>query len=159
VLGVRLLRRLVAVWVGLWASAVVAGALAKSTLVSEDDPTAEHFALVTVFEGTDFRPTTRNLTASRSLTMFGGTRLDLRRSAASSEIRLELTTVMGGTDVTVPDTWVVTVEGNALMGGHDVRVADPATLPADATRLVISARTVMGGLRVHARPILAAASA
>jgi hypothetical protein len=67
--------------------------------------------------------------------------------------------VMGGTDVTVPDTWVVTVEGNALMGGHDVRVADPATLPADATLLVISARTVMGGLRVHARPILAAASA
>lgn len=156
---VRFLRRLVAVWVGLWASAVVAGAVAKLTLTSEDDPTAEHFALVTVFEGTDFRPTTKNLTASRSLTLFGGTRLDLRRAAASSEIRLDLTTVMGGTDVTVPDTWVVTVDGHRVLGGHEVQVPDPATLPAGATRLVISARTVMGGLRVHARPILAAASA
>lgn len=157
--AVRLLRKLVAVWVGLWASTVVAGAVAKFTLVSKADPSAEHFALVTVFEGTDFRPTTRSLTASRTLTLFGGTRLDLRRSAAVSEIRLDLTTVIGGTDVTVPDTWVVTVEGRPLMGGHQVNVADPATLAADATRLVISARTVMGGLRVHARPILAAASA
>ena len=155
----RLLRRLVAVCVGLWTSAVVAGAVAKFALASEDDPTAEHFALVTVFEGTDFRPTTRNLTASRSLTLFGGTRLDLRRSAASSEVRLDLTTVMGGTDVTVPDTWAVTIEGRPLLGGHEVQVADPATLAVDATRLVISARTVMGGLRVHARPILATASA
>jgi len=159
VLRVRLLRKLVAVWIGLWASAVVAGAVAKLTLDSEDDPAARQFSLVTVFEGTDFRPTTRNLTASRSLTLFGGTRLDLRRSAASSEIHLDLTTVMGGTDVTVPDTWVVTVVGRPLIGGHAVQVADPATLAADATRLVISARTVMGGLRVHARPILAAASA
>lgn len=146
-------------WLGLWTSAVVAGAVAKLTLRSQDDPAAEHFALVTVFEGTDFRPTTRNLSASRSLTLFGGTRLDLRRSAAPSEIRLDLTTVMGGTDVTVPDTWAVTVEGRALIGGHDVHVADPATLPPDATRLVIGARTVLGGLRVHARPILASASA
>ena len=155
----RLLRRLVAVWLGLWATAVVAGAVAKLTLSSEDDPTSEHFALVTVFDGTEFRPTTRRLTASRAMTMFGGTRLDLRRAAASAEIHLELTTVFGGTDVTVPDTWVVTVEGRPVIGGHDVRVADAATLPADATRLVITARTVMGGLRVHARPVLAAATA
>jgi hypothetical protein len=156
----RLLRRLLAVWVGLWASAVVAGAIAKVTLVSEDDPAAEQFALVTVFEGTDFRPTTRSLQASRSLTMFGGTRLDLRRSAAaSSELYLDLTTVVGGTDVTVPDTWMVIVQGRPMIGGHHVQVSDPGTLPTEATRLVINARTVIGGLRVHARPILAAASA
>ena len=155
----RFLRRLVAVWVGLWVSAVVAGAVAKLMLVSEDDPTADHFALVSVFDGTDFRPTTRNLTASKALTLFGGTRLDLRRAAAPSEIRLDLTTVIGGIDVTVPDTWVVTVEGRPLIGGHAVQVPDAATLPLDSTRLVITARTVIGGLRVHARPILAAASA
>ena len=155
----RLFRKLVAVWIGLWAAAVVAGAIAKLTLDSEDDPGAARFALVTVFDGTDFRPTTRDLTASRSLTLFGGTRLDLRRASASAVIHLDLTTVMGGTDVTVPDTWVVTVEGRPVIGGHEIQVADPATLPTDATRLVIRARTVMGGLRVHARPVLAAASA
>lgn len=154
----RLVRRLLIGWMAAWVAAVAAGAIAKLTLKSETDPTADSFALVSVFEGSEFRPTTRRLSASRAMTMFGGTHIDLRRAAAAGTVRLDLTTLLGGTDITVPDSWHVTVEGNPVLGGHEVKVADSASLPDEATHLVISARTVLGGLRVHARPVLTAAS-
>lgn len=143
----------------MWVTAVVAGTIIKLTAKPQDDPAAPHFSLVTVFDGTDFRPTTRDLASSKALTMFGGTKIDLRRSSAVglAPIRLDLVTMMGGTDIIVPDTWRVHVEGLAVAGGHDVRVADPETLGDDATHLVINARTLMGGLRIQARPILATA--
>lgn len=143
----------------MWVTAVVTGTIIRFTAKPQDDPAASHFSLVSVFDGSDFRPTTRDLADSKALTMFGGTKIDLRRSAAIglSPIRLDLITVMGGTDVIVPDTWRVQVEGLAVAGGHDVRVADPDTLDDDATHLVIRARTLMGGLRIQARPILATA--
>lgn len=143
----------------MWVTAVVTGAIIKLTAKPQDDPAAPHFSLVTVFDGTDFRPTTRALAASKALTMFGGTKIDFRRSAAVgvSPIHLDLITVMGGADIIVPDTWRVQVDGLAVAGGHDIRVADRETLADDATHLVIRARTIMGGVNVRARPILATA--
>lgn len=140
-------------------TAVVAGTIIKLTAKPQDDPAVPRFSLVTVFDGTDFRPTTRDLAASKAFTMFGGTKVDFRRAAAVglSPIRLNLITVMGGTNIIAPDTWRVQVDGLAVMGGHDVRVAAPETLAEDATHLVIRAYTLMGGINVRARPILATA--
>jgi len=156
---VRVLRRFLALWVGFFAASVVAGTVVKLMVRSEDDQSAPRFSLVTVFDSAEFRPTTRDLIASRALTMFGGTRIDLRRAATTGTdpIRLDLITVMGGTDITVPDSWKVTVQGVAVAGGHDIHVADHGSLPADAPHLAIHARTVMGGVRVQARPVLQSA--
>ena len=156
----QFVRRILAWWLTLWVTAVVAGTIVKFTVKPEDDPTAPHFSLVAVFDGVDFRPTTRTLEASKALTMFGGTRIDLRRAATAdpSEVQLEVTTIMGGVDITVPDTWRVEVEGPTVMGGREVAVTDPDALPPDAPRLRSRARTVMGGVRVQARPVLASAA-
>jgi hypothetical protein len=152
---VRILKRLLAGWATISTLAALIAIYFKLTLKTQDDPSASHFELVTIFDGTEFRPTTRELTTSKAVTMFGGTQLDLRRAAtADGEVQLDVVTVMGGTDITVPDTWNVTVEGTSVMGGHDVRVTDPGSLPADAPRLTIAARTVFGGLRIQARPVL-----
>lgn len=154
----RILRRLLLVWLTLWGSAVLAALVLKRRSEPVTDPTAPSFELASIFDGTEFRPTTGRLEDSNALTYFGGTSIDLRRAAlADGRARLRLVTIMGGTDVTVPDTWRVTVEGMAIAGGHDVRVSDPATLPADSPHLVLDARTVMGGLRVTSRPVISAA--
>lgn len=157
--GVRIINRFLAVWAAFIGVVVGTGVWVKLKARAEDDPTAARFALVTVFDGADFRPTTRSLTSSTAITMFGGSRIDLRRARTSGPetVRLDLTTVMGGCDVTVPDTWRVTVQGVAVAGGHEVRVSNPDELPADAPSLAINARTLMGGLRVQARPVIQSA--
>ncbi|MEX1043345.1 MAG: hypothetical protein WD020_01780 [Acidimicrobiia bacterium] len=155
----RIINRFLVLWAAFVGVAVGTGVWVKLKVRPEDDPTAPRFALVTVFDGTDFRPTTRELVSSTAITMFGGCRLDLRRARTSGAetVRLDLTTVMGGCDVTVPDTWRVTVSGLAVAGGHDVRVANPDELAADAPSLAIHARTLMGGLSVRARPVIQSA--
>lgn len=155
----RLIKKLLAGWAALALASAVTGVIVKLVIRSEEEPGAPRFSLVTVFNGTEFRPTARDLVSSRAITVFGGTQIDLRRAAPAEGqiLHLDVITVMGGTDVTVPDTWRVTVEGMAVGGGHEIRVADHATLPDDAPRLVISARTGMGGLRVQARPVLQSA--
>lgn len=156
---VRIIRRLVGIWIGLWATAVTAGAIVKFTARPLTDPAAPSFNLVTVFDGTEFRPTTATLGSSKTFTMFGGTQLDLRRArTTASRILLEVTTIVGGTHITVPDTWLVTVDGPTVAGGREVRVTEPATLTDDAPHLLIRARTVVGGLQVQARPVIAAAA-
>lgn len=143
----------------LWAAAVAVGAVIRFTAKPLTDPTAPSFNLVTVFDGIEFRPTTASLGSSRCFTMFGGTQLDLRRAnTTSSPILLEVTTVIGGTDITVPDTWKVTVEGPTVAGGREVQVRQHDELAADAPHLVIHARTCLGGLRVASRPVIAAAA-
>ena len=154
----RVVRRILGVWLSLWATAVLTGVVLKFTWRPDAEPSNPSFSLVSIFDGVDFRPTTSELTTSKALTFFGGTKLDLRRADTSAPvIHLDLTTVMGGTDVTVPDTWRVTVQGPAMAGGHEIHVADHESLDPDATHLIIRARTVMGGLRVQARPVLSSA--
>ncbi len=154
----RILKKLLAWWVAFSLTSALVGMLVKLIVKSEDDPTAPSFKLVTIFDGTEFRPSSRQLAASQALTMFGGTQLDLRRAVpAGNDVRLAVITVMGGMDITVPDTWRVKVEGTAVMGGHDVHVAEHASLPSDAPTLTIVARTVFAGLRVRSRPVLQAA--
>lgn len=154
----RVVKRLLVVWLSLWGSAVVTALVLKRTARPLTDPTAPSFALYSIFDGTEFRPSTDRLADSSALTFFGGTQIDLRRAAAAAQpVRLRLTTVMGGTDVTVPDTWKVVVVGTPVAGGHEISVTDHDLVAAEATELLIEARTVMGGLRVIARPVLATA--
>jgi hypothetical protein len=154
----RIIGKIVAWYTAFWAVVAAGAAVVKFTSPVEDDPAGSRFALVSVFDGTDFRPTTQTLQSSKALTMFGGTKIDLRRSTpGAAEITLRLVTITGGTDVVVPDTWRVTVVGDPTMGGHDVHVSAHELLPDDAPRLVIDASTVFGGLRVQARPILQSA--
>lgn len=151
----RILKRVMGWWLAFTAVSAVAGLVVKRVSRTQDDPSAPSFSLVTVFEGTQFRPTTHELASSRAVTVFGGTQIDLRRTKpASPETRLELVTVFGGVEVIVPDTWRVTLEGVSVLGGHSSRVPDPARLPVDVPRLVVGARTVMGGVSVQARPVI-----
>lgn len=146
-----LARVLVAVVAAVAGSALVA----KRRLPVRDEPDAPDISLVSIFDGTSLRPTGRAFRGGSIYSIFGGTTLDLRRAVLDPlGGHLEVTTIYGGTDITVPDSWFVTVAGPTIAAGSAVSVADHASLPPGAPRLTISARTLFGALSVTARPVL-----
>ena len=141
--------------VGLLALLVSSALIAKRRLPVRDEPNAPEIALVSIFDGSSLRPSGEDFRGGSIYSVFGGTNLDLRRAElAPGGGHLELTTVYGGTDITVPDTWMVTVAGPTIAAARQVSVTDPAALTPDAPHLVISALTLFGALSVTARPVL-----
>jgi hypothetical protein len=83
--------------------------------------------------------------------MMGGMLLDLRAANLTRRpAHIDVTAVMGGVMLVVPDGWKVRLEGEALMGG--VRYATKPSADVDQEPdLVVFARVVMGGLDVTDR--------
>jgi hypothetical protein len=79
----------------------------------------------------------------------GGVDLDLRSAVLDSEgATLAVQATMGGVQVTVPDTWRVTVDADARAGGVETSVTRPEELPDDAPTLHVHAIARMGGVMV-----------
>ena len=75
----------------------------------------------------------------------GGGKLDLREAGmAGTEVTLDVFTLMGGFEVTVPEGWSVVVEVIAFMGGCEDKTRRPAD--AAAPRLIIRGFVMMGGV-------------
>ncbi|MGH8875624.1 MAG: hypothetical protein ACRDVM_10300, partial [Acidimicrobiia bacterium] len=114
---------------------------------------SDEISLVTIFDGRELNSSAGSFRGGSSLTVFGGTEIDLRGAHLAEEgAHQELTTLLAGTEVIVPDTWRVVMHGVAVGGGVDRRLPQPETLASDAPRLTISSRTFLGGLMVTARP-------
>ncbi|MGF1667288.1 MAG: LiaF domain-containing protein [Acidimicrobiia bacterium] len=141
---------------GVTLASLVSAVITKSRLPVVDDPSGERISLVSVFSGTALRPTTHSFRGGTIVSMFGGTALDLRRAGLPAEgAHLNITTAYGGTEITVPDTWSVVVDGTTVLGGVSVRAVDATA--GSSPRLTIDAKTVFGGLSVTGRPVLRAA--
>lgn len=154
----RFLRRLFELWLSFLALAAGGALIAKAKLPVIDDPDSDELALVSIFDGTELRSTASAFRGGTIVAVFGGTELDLRRATVSEHgAHLEITAFYGGVNVTVPDTWLVTTANRSIAGGVDVSVPAPDELDEHAPRVTISTRTVFGGTRIVARPVLKAA--
>ncbi|MDH4116865.1 MAG: cell wall-active antibiotics response protein [Acidimicrobiia bacterium] len=141
-------------------SLAAAALIAKKTLPVVDDPAADEIALVSIFDGTALRPTSTRFRGGTVLSMFGGTVLDLRRAGLPpGGAQLTVTSLFGGTEIVVPDTWIVEVSGPAIFGGVSRSTPEPHLLPADNPRLTVRSRAAFGGTAVAARPVLRTAEA
>ena len=133
-----------------------AALLAKWRLPVVDDPDSDELALVSIFDATTLRPSSRAFKGGSVVSVFGGTTLDLRRvQLDGGRAHLRVVNVYGGTELTVPDIWLVTTTGRSFAGGSALNTSPD--LSADAPVLAISAVNVFGGLAVTARPVLRAA--
>ena len=108
--------------------------------------------LVSIMGGADRRGRWRVPSRMSVLTLMGGTDLDLRQAQIEDdEVRITIFSVMGGTDVYVPEGIEVDVGGFTLMGGSDEHGRDVA--PRPGTPLVrIRAFTIMGGTDIWRVP-------
>ncbi len=153
----RRILKVLAVVVAFQAALYVAGLLAKAVLRRQapgaPDPLADEFDLLNIMEGTDFASRATALRAGTVKNAMGGVELDLTGATlAPGGAYLQVLTVMGGTEVTVPRGWRVIVRGSAMAGAHDLDVTPEDDLDENSPTLTIDATTVAGGLEVSAAP-------
>lgn len=121
--------------------------VAKFMLKSNAQPTTQEVDMVAIFEGEDLTSTADPFYGGKVLTMFGGTRLDLRQvTPAPTGIYLDLAIVFGGLDLTVPVGWKVDFTGRVYAGGFDDLTATDSS--ADVTVVHIGGFVAFGGVRV-----------
>jgi hypothetical protein len=86
--------------------------------------------------------------------VMGGADLDLTGAVVEGpETEIRVFSLMGGSDIVVPDGVHVELSGFAFMGGNDLRVDDAPPPPPSAPVVRVRAWSIMGGTDVkRARP-------
>lgn len=132
--------------------AMIAGALvAKKRLPAYGDPHSDTFALVAAMAGIDFASRADAFQAGSGTAVAGGMEIDLAEATLADTATLDLTAVMGGIDVLVPEEWRVEMSSNVFMGGTE-NLTDPDATADDAPLLLVDARAYMGGIAIRPTP-------
>jgi hypothetical protein len=144
-MGNRVLRALT-VFLGVSVAAWVASLVVSSKLTRGDE-SSDDFQVATIMNGAEFHSHAANLKSGTVITVMGGVRIDLRGATLDpAGASLELSTMMGGLEVDVPEDWAVEVDQETLQWGQfEVDVASPEDLPEDAPKLRIHSVMRMGG--------------
>jgi hypothetical protein len=64
------------------------------------------------------------------------------------QIEIEANAVFGGVDITVPDTWRVTVEGQGVFGGYEDQTGHNPSAEAGRPHVLITGSAVFGGVTI-----------
>jgi predicted membrane protein len=109
---------------------------------------SEDITVVSIFGGGDRRFRSQHFTGGEVVSVFGGSSVDLRDAAVDSPPAvLELLSIFGGAEVTVPEDWDVRIDILALFGGTDDERRSPPT--REEPDLVITGLTLFGGVTVR----------
>jgi Domain of unknown function (DUF1707) len=105
--------------------------------------------LLAIMSGVDRRGRWRLGRSCVSVSIMGGTDLDLNDAELAAETaELTMISIMGGGDVYVPDGLNVEVSDFAFMGGNDVHLGDATPAPGGPT-LRLRLVSIMGGTDVR----------
>lgn len=124
-----------------------AGALPVSAGAS-GDAEVNAFALMS---GNSLTVGSQEFRGGSATALLGGVELDLRRAAlAGGRATLEVFTMWGGIDISVPEGWSVESHVFPLMGAFEDNTRPSGE--ADAPRLIVRGMVVMGGIDVNHKP-------
>jgi hypothetical protein len=128
--------------------ALAVAVVVKRVVPELGDPASDHFQLVCITQGRQWKSTAQQLRSGNVIAGMGGVEMDLRGATLAPEgAHLRLTTVMGGVEVKVPEDWTVRMGGRAFMGANDgVGLTDRPGAPV----LTVDCLTIMGGAQVRA---------
>lgn len=148
----RALSLVLLAWFGFVLFQVITAVRRKTEVpVEPPAPDADDFELVTVFDELDFKSTAHALRHATVETRFGGGVLDLREATLDpAGATLEVTSIFGGGQLIVPETWRVTTAVKGIGGVGDTRPT--RDLPADAPHLTIEGLTMFGGWGISSEP-------
>ena len=134
------------------AVAVIALAL-KTRMRSWGDEESDSVELVTIMDGLEFASHAKEFSGGSIFTMMGGSEIDLRNvNLAEHGAFLQVRTIMGSTEIVVPEGWRVLLDGMAVAGVNEKSLNDP-DLPPDAPTLELDARTYLGALEISHAPM------
>jgi predicted membrane protein len=110
---------------------------------------ANRLSAVAVLGGVDRRVIASSFVGGDVTAFMGGGKLDLREAtlAPGTEAIVDVTTIMGGFEIKVPETWNVVVDIVPFMGGYEDKTRQPAD-PA-APRLRLRGFVMMGGVEIR----------
>ncbi len=131
---------------------IVALAL-KARMRSWGDEDSDSVELVCIMDGLEFSSHAKEFSGGSVFTMMGGSEIDLRKvNLADHGAFLQVRTIMGSTEIVVPEGWRVLLDGTALAGVNEKSLNDP-DLPPDAPTLELDARTYLGALEISHAPM------
>jgi hypothetical protein len=117
--------------------------------VDEDGSTQEPVSrIVAVIGGARRRDQWLLAAETQVVSVLGNTMLDLRQvECHASEVEITILSALGGVTILVPDGTEVRLSGATYLGSSDSCVT-PAERPAGIPRLIVTATTVLGRVRV-----------
>ena len=147
------LKKLLLILVVLQVVNTVLGIVLNSRFLSQKVEDGEINA-VGVSRKVEEKVTSENFKGGYVRAVMGGVKLDLTEAAIEHPpATIEMTVVMGGVEIAVPEDWKVKVDTLTILGGvHDAHVrgvSDEGEIPD----LVLTGKIVMGGVAINHKKV------
>jgi hypothetical protein len=130
---------------------VVAGVVGQlvSKRMTSGDEDSDDVRLAAIVGGKELKSRATALRSASALAVVGGVDIDLRDATLDpAGATLDVTTVLGGVEVTLPTGWVVDVETRGSMSGVDTRLSESSDHPEGAPTLRVTANAWLGGVEI-----------
>jgi predicted membrane protein len=103
-----------------------------------------------MFSGSRRRIDSQDFQGGQLTAMFGGIELDLRLAHIKEKAVVDATSMFGGIEITVPETWTVSVTGQGIFGGFEDKTHPPKLEPGVAPQnLEVTGTAMFGGVSVR----------
>jgi Cell wall-active antibiotics response 4TMS YvqF len=113
---------------------------------SETRNGSDTFNDLTIMGGVKRTNLSKDFRGGEATAVMGGIDIDLRQAVMDqSEAVLDVSSVMGGVKIRVPEEWTVVSRVSSIMGGFDDNTRHPEN---QDHRLVLKGTVLMGGLKV-----------
>lgn len=108
----------------------------------------EQLDSVSIFNGIKRMVRSQNFCGGETVTIFGGTELNLLHADIQQQVVLDATVIFGGLKLIVPKGWDVRPEVTSILGGvEDKRFSAVEVIPDNKT-LIISGTLIFGGIDI-----------
>lgn len=114
---------------------------------AELDPNSK-IDTVSIFNGVKRFVTSKKFVGGESVSIFGGTELNLLNADFDGTIELESVVIFGGLKLIVPQNWEVNTNVTSIFGGVDDKRISAIEVVADDKRLNLTGVVVFGGIDV-----------
>ncbi|MEQ8712651.1 MAG: DUF5668 domain-containing protein [Cyclobacteriaceae bacterium] len=103
---------------------------------------------LTLFGANEKSVTSKKFEGGKSTTMFGGTKIDLRNAElAGNDAVVDVFTMFGGTEIMVPNDWVVQSNVTPILGGFEDKRGS-AVSTVGSKKLIVKGLVMFGGVEV-----------
>jgi predicted membrane protein len=105
-----------------------------------------------IFSGVEKRIMGKNFRGGRLVAIFGGIEIDMWQAEMEGDTAiLHVDAIFGGVELRVPDTWLVSSEGQGVFGGYsDSTHLRPPTDPNETRKtLVVRGMALFGGVEIR----------
>lgn len=136
-----------------WEKSVAKGERKKDSRVEIGSGTGTYgrddvLDVVSIFNGLKRTVMSKNFKGGESVTVFGGSEINLLQADFEKEAVLDVTVVFGGLKLIVPKNWEVRTEVTSILAGvEDKRYSAVQVLP-DEKVLIITGTVVFGGIDI-----------